>query len=80
MTHLVFYLLVFFVVGVFFLFFHLYEPHAPYQPPEPFRSRFALPYDGEIAAADQVVGRLLDELRRLGVYDRALVLLLSDHG
>ena len=64
----------------FFLFFHTYEPHAPYEPPEPFKSRYALAYDGEIAAADAVVGGLLDELRRLGLYDRALVIVLSDHG
>jgi arylsulfatase A-like enzyme/tetratricopeptide (TPR) repeat protein len=64
----------------FFLFFHVYEPHAPYEPPEPFKSRFALPYDGEIAAADAVVGGLLDELRRTGLYDRAIVIVLSDHG
>lgn len=64
----------------FFLFLHLYEPHTPYSPPEPFASRYASAYDGEIAAADEVVGTLLDELRRLGVYDRALVILLSDHG
>jgi tetratricopeptide (TPR) repeat protein len=64
----------------FFLFFHLNEPHTPYQPPEPFRSRYASPYDGEIAAADQVVGSLLAELKSLGVYDRAVILLLSDHG
>ena len=64
----------------FLLFVHLYEPHTPYRPPEPFRSRFADPYDGEIAAADALVGRLLDELRRRGLYDGALVVLLSDHG
>src|SRR5689334_5935082 len=34
----------------FFYFFHIYEPHVPYDPPEPFRSRYAnSPYDGEIA-------------------------------
>ncbi len=64
----------------FFLFFHVYEPHAPYEPPEPFRSRYPLAYDGEIAAADGIVGGLLEELRRLGVYERALVIVLSDHG
>ncbi|MCI0549219.1 MAG: sulfatase, partial [Candidatus Rokubacteria bacterium] len=64
----------------FLLFLHLYEPHAPYEPPEPFRSATALPYDGEIAKSDEIVGGLLDELRRSGVYDRALVVLLSDHG
>ena len=64
----------------FFLFLHLYEPHAPYEPPEPFRSRYPLAYDGEIAASDAFVGGLLDELRRLGLYDRAVIVVLSDHG
>ena len=65
----------------FFLFVHLYEPHAPYEPPEPFASRYrASPYDGEIATADAALGELLAELKRLGIYDRAAVLLLSDHG
>jgi arylsulfatase A-like enzyme/cytochrome c-type biogenesis protein CcmH/NrfG len=64
----------------FFFFFHIYEPHTPYQPPEPFASRFKLPYDGEIAAADQIVGNLLAELKSLGAYDRSLIVLLSDHG
>jgi arylsulfatase A-like enzyme/Flp pilus assembly protein TadD len=64
----------------FFLFFHLYEPHTPYEPPEPYRSRYAKPYDGEIAAADAVVGDLVAELKKGGVYDDALVIVLSDHG
>lgn len=64
----------------FFLFFHLYEPHAPYVPKEPFRSRYSDPYDGEVATADAAFGALLTELRRLRVYDEALILLLSDHG
>src|SRR5262249_36110144 len=65
----------------FFLFLHLYEPHSPYEPPEPFRSRYAAhPYDGEIAAADAIVGDFVGQLRRRGLYDRAIVILLSDHG
>lgn len=65
----------------FFLFLHLYEPHTPYAPIEPFASRYAgRPYDGEIATADAIVGRVLDELKQLGIYDRAVILLLSDHG
>jgi arylsulfatase A-like enzyme/Flp pilus assembly protein TadD len=64
----------------FFLFFHIFEPHAPYEPPEPFASRYGDPYDGEVAAADRVVGELLAELDRLQLYDRALIILLSDHG
>jgi tetratricopeptide (TPR) repeat protein len=62
----------------FFLFFHIYEPHSPYTPPARFR-QYA-PYDGEIAYADEIAGRLLDSLKRRGLYDRALIVLLSDHG
>jgi arylsulfatase A-like enzyme len=64
----------------FLLFLHLYEPHAPYEPPEPFRGAAALAYDGEVAASDAVVGALVRELRRLGLYERALVVVFSDHG
>ncbi len=64
----------------FFAFLHTYEPHAPYAAPEPFRSRYADRYDGEVAASDAIVGAFLDELKALGVYDRAVVIFLSDHG
>jgi arylsulfatase A-like enzyme/Flp pilus assembly protein TadD len=67
--------------GPFFAFLHLYEPHTPYDPPEPYKSRYAdRPYDGEIAAADAVVGKFVESLKRAGVYERALVILMSDHG
>jgi arylsulfatase A-like enzyme/predicted Zn-dependent protease len=61
-----------------FLFLHLYEPHKPYAPPE----RFAAyaPYDGEIAYADEIVGRLIRYLKSHQLYDRSTVVLLSDHG
>jgi len=64
----------------FFFFFHIYEPHTPYEPVEPFRSRYSSAYDGEIATADQIVGKFLDYLRAEGIYDRATILLMSDHG
>jgi arylsulfatase A-like enzyme/predicted Zn-dependent protease len=64
----------------FFFFLHVYEPHAPYTPPEPFRSQYRNPYDGEIAAADAAVGTFLDALKKSGVYDRAIIVFLSDHG
>src|SRR2546425_9795091 len=66
--------------GPFFLFLHIYEPHFPYEPPEPFRSRYGATYDGEIAASDAVVGEFLGQLKREGIYDRAMILLVSDHG
>jgi arylsulfatase A-like enzyme/Flp pilus assembly protein TadD len=64
----------------FFYFFHIYEPHVPYDPPEPFRSRYANAYDGEIATADAIVGKLLEFLKSKGIYDRAIIVLASDHG
>jgi len=64
----------------FFAFLHLYEPHTPYAPPEPWRSRFSDPYDGELAYADELVGRFLTRLKAAGVYERAVVMLTSDHG
>ena len=63
-----------------FLFFHIYEPHAPYTPAEPFRSRLGDAYDGEIAAADAVVGELVATLKQRGLYDGALIIFTSDHG
>src|SRR4051812_18643942 len=37
----------------FFLWVHLYDPHAPYDPPPAFASRFpGRPYDAEVATAD----------------------------
>jgi arylsulfatase A-like enzyme/Flp pilus assembly protein TadD len=64
----------------FFFFLHLYEPHAPYAPPEPFKSRYPNPYDGEIAAADAIVGELVRSLKESGIYDRAIIIFTSDHG
>jgi choline-sulfatase len=64
----------------FFFFFHIYEPHVPYEPPEPFKSLYPSPYDGEVATADAIVGDFLTDLKTLGVYDRAIIILTSDHG
>ena len=64
-----------------FLFLHIYEPHYPYTPPEPYRSRYASSlYDGEIAAADAAVGSFVAFLKREGIYDRSILVFLSDHG
>jgi choline-sulfatase len=65
----------------FFAFLHLYEPHFPYSPPEPYASRYRNhEYDGEIAWSDELVGRFLGLLKARGLYDRSLVIILSDHG
>ncbi len=65
----------------FFAWVHLYDPHTPYEPPEPFRSRYpGQPYLGEVAYTDQVVGRLVSWLKGAGVWDRTVLVLLADHG
>jgi choline-sulfatase len=64
-----------------FAFVHLYEPHFPYEPGEPFASRFRdRPYEGEVAAADAALGPLLEPILGPGTKDRVLVVLTSDHG
>ncbi|HVS31857.1 MAG TPA: sulfatase-like hydrolase/transferase [Thermoanaerobaculia bacterium] len=63
-----------------FLFLHLFEPHTPYEAVEPFKSRYSDPYDAEIATVDAILERFLGELRRRDLYDRALIVLTSDHG
>ncbi|MBI1941015.1 MAG: sulfatase-like hydrolase/transferase [Acidobacteria bacterium] len=65
----------------FFLWIHLYDPHAPYRPPEPFARRYrARPYDGEIAFADAQVGRLFSFLKAADLFSSSLIALTSDHG
>jgi choline-sulfatase len=61
-----------------FAFLHLYEPHTPYSPPPTHHLRD--PYDGEIAYADELVGRLLARVRARGWFDNAIVAVVSDHG
>ncbi len=64
-----------------FLWVHLYDPHAPYRPPEPYAGRYrGRPYDGEIAFADAQVGRLMAALTEQGRLEKSLVVLVSDHG
>lgn len=65
--------------GRFFAFLHLYEPHTPYAPP-PEHRHFDQPYDGEIAYADDLVGRLVARFREKGILDRAVLAVTSDHG
>lgn len=64
----------------FFLWLHLFDPHDPYTPPEPFRSRYAHPYDAEVAYTDALVGGFLDELEALGLLQQSLVVATADHG
>ncbi|HXT20402.1 MAG TPA: tetratricopeptide repeat protein, partial [Thermoanaerobaculia bacterium] len=63
-----------------FLWVHLYDPHSPYQPAEPFKSRFPRnPYLGEVAASDAYLAPLLDPLLA-GKGKPTLVVVTADHG
>ena len=68
----------------FFAWVHLYDPHAPYQAPPAFSSRFPASvtgaYDAEIAWTDAQIGRVLDALAGDGRRDQTLVVAVGDHG
>src|SRR5213592_2796350 len=65
----------------FFFWLHLYDPHSPYDPPEPYHTQYRDHlYDGEIAYADHELGRLITWLKNNHLYDRTMIILLSDHG
>jgi arylsulfatase A-like enzyme len=64
-----------------FAWVHLYDPHDPYEPPEPFASRYAgRPYDGEVAWSDELVGRLDAALAAAKLREDTLFIVTSDHG
>jgi arylsulfatase A-like enzyme/Tfp pilus assembly protein PilF len=67
--------------GRFFAWIHLYDPHTPYEPPEPYRSDYPLsPYLGEIAFADAQLARLWDHLGQAGLRDDLFLVFAADHG
>jgi arylsulfatase A-like enzyme/Flp pilus assembly protein TadD len=64
-----------------FAWIHLYDPHDPYEPPEPYRTRYAdRLYEGEVAWTDELVGRLDEALGRMGLREDTLLVVTSDHG
>ena len=69
----------------FFAWVHLYDPHTPYEPPEPYRSEFgprglAGLYDGEIAFMDEQIGRCVAWLETNGLDKKTILILIGDHG
>ena len=67
--------------GPFLLWVHLYDAHDPYDPPEPWKARFAkAPYDGEIAYVDALLGKLVAGLRAGQQLERTALVVLADHG
>jgi arylsulfatase A-like enzyme/Tfp pilus assembly protein PilF len=67
--------------GAQFVWVHLYDPHDPYEPPEPFATRYKdRLYDGEIAYADSVLGNFVSYLKQHGRYENSLIIIVGDHG
>ena len=67
--------------GPFFMWVHFYDAHDPYDPPEPFKTRYQSdPYDGEIAYTDTAVAKIVSALRANHLYDGTLIAILADHG
>lgn len=65
----------------FFAFVHIYDPHFPYEPLEPFASRHRdAPYFGEVEAADAALEGLLKPILDGPRGKKTLVILTSDHG
>ncbi len=64
-----------------FAWVHLYEPHFPYAPPEPYATRYrSAPYFGEVAVADAALAPLLSPILQQGTSGRILVVVTGDHG
>lgn len=77
----------------FFLFVHYFDPHAPYDAPEPFASQFGPSaakagdldavirrYDEEILFMDHEIGRFLESLDALAGAKNTIVVVAGDHG
>ncbi len=64
-----------------FLWIHCWDPHTPYEPPEPFKTQYKEhPYDGEVAYVDSALGKLFDHMEENSLYDSTLIIFTGDHG
>jgi arylsulfatase A-like enzyme/Tfp pilus assembly protein PilF len=64
-----------------FLWIHLYDPHDPYAPPEPYKTRFSADlYNGEVAYTDAVIGNLIRALEQNDRLVNTALILTGDHG
>jgi arylsulfatase A-like enzyme/Tfp pilus assembly protein PilF len=65
----------------FFAWLHFFDAHAPYSPPEPYRTQYAgRGYAGEIAYVDSQLGRVVDALASGDLLDRTIIVIVGDHG
>jgi len=65
----------------FFLWLHYFDPHATYAAPTNFTDLVPdSPYHAEVRYTDHEIGRLVRNLEMLGLREKTLVVLTSDHG
>ena len=63
-----------------FLWIHYFDPHAGYDPPQPWKSKMPTAYDGEVAFVDDQIGRVLSRLAQLGAETQTVIAVTADHG
>jgi arylsulfatase A-like enzyme/Flp pilus assembly protein TadD len=67
--------------GPWFLWVHCFDPHQPYEPPEPFLARYKNDlYGGEVAYVDSALGKLFAGLTESGQAKTTAVVFTGDHG
>ncbi len=68
-------------IGPWFAWIHIFDPHHPYEPPEPYRTQFKdRLYDGEVAYVDASLKALVDAIETRGGFGDTVVVLAADHG
>jgi len=63
-----------------FLWIHYFDPHAAYDPPQPWKGKMPTAYDGEVAFVDDQIGRLFGKLAQMGAESQTIVAVTADHG
>mgnify|MGYP002362831729 FL=1 len=64
-----------------FIWIHCFDPHQPYEPPEPFASQFNNDlYSGEVAYIDLSLGQLFDYLKKTNQWNSTIKIFTGDHG
>ena len=64
-----------------FLWIHCWDPHIPYDPPEPFKTQYKEHlYEGEVAYVDFALGKFLDYMKKNSLFDSTLIIFTGDHG
>ena len=68
-------------ISPWFLWVHCWDPHSPYDPPEPFKTQYGDHlYEGEVAYVDLILGKLFDYMKKNNLFDSTVLIFTGDHG